>query len=270
MLALLVACAPDTLGPSRPVEADAMVRALPADAAVVLGVDLAAVRATPAWEAAVERWIDAEAFDGAMAAWTGGDGPRRVRAACGADGCVALAEGDFAALSPALLAEAGADLGVRPRRHGADVRAGGHDLVARRLGPTKGVVGDRAAVRRLAAAHADGAPGFDAAALAGIVPAGDVWVALADPTVADGIDDVEVAAVALALDPDAPTGTLRARARMVDAAAAHRRAAALSAAWAPLAARYALDADIVAVGATVEMTAPVDPDSLDRVLRGVR
>lgn len=173
-----------------------MLAALPADATLLAGADGGAA-------------LPVEVAD-ALAAF------RRVRAGCFDEGCVALAEGDFGDLD-ALRAKVG---GV-PRRRGVDLGP----FVLRRLAPTKAVAGDRAAVARVALERELGEPGFDVAALDGLVPEGDAWAAaigrdaleaLADRAgvelpAADGVEAVGVAV----------TGEVAvARARCVDEAAA--------------------------------------------------
>jgi hypothetical protein len=155
---LLVACAPP-LAPSQDLSADeARLSTLPPDVTVVASVDAAALRDVPA--------VRRERLDEILsAAGATSDDVDRVVLGCGEDGCAALAEGRFAP-------EVGLDVGTSLGR-----------VAVRRLDGSRMAVGDRSALRRIAADATSGAEGLDPAALEGRIPAGDAWLLLRHPEV---------------------------------------------------------------------------------------
>lgn len=94
---------------------------------------------------------------------------------CAAAGCVVLVEGSSAILAP----DAGPEalLPAQVDTHAPD----GRPLVWRVLAPGKAVFGDAAAVEAAWQGVRSGAPGFDGAAFAGDVPAGESWLLIAAP-----------------------------------------------------------------------------------------
>lgn len=298
VLGALAGCAEPALGPDHPVD-DPMLAALPADSALVMGGAWSELRERawaqgllkavgadlPGWEAAVEAEL------GLRGAWTAVE---RGAVGCGALGCVGLVEGELDTLDFGRVAERvsegakpqGMSTRLGPRR--VVVQAGRERVVVRRLSPSKLAFGDASALRELSAERRAGAPGFDPAPLAGLVPAGELFVALLEPADVLGLAAARaersgrhqvgarwrgwvaeaaaqpVRALALAIDgEEAPVLRLRLRcedavgAALVAEVARARLAAAARAG--DLGAEVAAGAEVVRVGERVEITARPDP-----------
>jgi hypothetical protein len=185
LLALtLVGCAQPSLGPSRLLQDDPMLAALPGHVTLLGGVDAAALdRGALAAPFAARLGLMPSAAP--RLAQLSGELDRAVFA-CGARGCLALAQGDLAEADWCGLA-AGLD-GARvplsgrcspseePGLDAATPR--GEPLTLRQLAPDKLVMGDRAAVLDAypQAAGALTAARFDPSGLDGAVPEGELWV----------------------------------------------------------------------------------------------
>lgn len=239
----LLACAP-SLGPDLAVGGDAMLAALPADVTVVGGLAPGVLADADTRAVAARFGLDPAAIDRRLAD-AGLDGAGAIDRAvfgCGDAGCAALLEGRFAALDVGAVADG---TPARALASGTDavelVDRRGQRFVFGRLAPDRAVAGDRAALRAIDDAARDGAS-LDPAVFAGVVPAGDVWVAARDPRrfvaqarvrgeragaaslvagldalAAAPLDHVEAVAAALSVG---PVAELRVRAVLTDTATA--------------------------------------------------
>jgi hypothetical protein len=153
ILPWLLACAAPP--PTLDVSGDPMLATLPSDVTIVGRVDLAAMRSGPFSALAAD-------LDARMAETAGAEADR-LALGCGDDGCAVLGEGRIGS--------------------GLDAPTGLGRLAARRLDEERFVVGDRSAIRRIAANARDGIEGLDPDTLAGRIPAGDAWVLLRNPAV---------------------------------------------------------------------------------------
>lgn len=187
---LLAGCSQPIMGPTRSLVGDPMVAALPPGVTVIGGADLALL---DQGGLAVPFAAKAGVAPSATAQLAGLDGARadRLVLGCGEHGCLGLVEGDLTAVDWCAAADRrAADLPDRQLRCSAASEPGldaslpgGGPIALRQLSPTKLVLGDRAAVRSaypLASGRAE--PGFDPAALEGLVPQGALWLAAHEPS----------------------------------------------------------------------------------------
>jgi hypothetical protein len=190
LAAFLAGCSQPPLSPTRTLEGDPMIVALPPGLTVVGGAELAALdRGGLASSFAAFAGVtpsEAPSLAGADAATLD-----RLVLGCGEHGCLALAEGDLGGVDWCTVAQSSAaeapaselrcSAASEPGLDGS--MPGGEPLALRQLSPTKLVLGDRAAVRAAypLAGERAGA-GFDPAALEGLVPQGTLWLAAHEPS----------------------------------------------------------------------------------------
>ncbi|MCK6504745.1 hypothetical protein L6R53_15290 [Myxococcota bacterium] len=218
-IALAAGCGSPPLSPDADLEGDAMVAALPADAALVARIDLE--------PRDLERWAQAGLVDPQALPLTGL--PEALALACGVNGCLSLVEGPVAPrdeMAPR----------IDPHRWALAARDG-DPLTWRRLAEDKAVAGEQVAVAALVRAHARGQAGLDPGSLQGAVPDGRAWLFAREPALLldlarqRGLDlpdlPAEAAAVrsvALSVEPEGDLAWLTLRAVLVDEGEARRAA----------------------------------------------
>ncbi len=303
MLAWLIGCAGPGLSPDLDVRGDTMLAALPSDVTLVVGGDLRSVRGAPLLaEVLAHLGVDRADLDarveeaGGLSAGT--EAVDALRVGCGDAGCAALLEGDFTGARTPTLPEPGARAGglrVRAaptRLAGLDAQSeAGERYALRLLSDTKGILGDRAAVRAVRRARGQG---LDVSRLEGDIPEGDLWIAAWDldrlteqaarraeraaPGAGEDLRDwvarlaerapvplSDLATVALSVRLDAGAEA-RIRVRCTDEAAALTVAMALDVAAARVRDRF--DVTVVRDGLRVEAAGAVDAETLLTLVEG--